>query len=532
MYKIMLADDEGIVIDSLKFILEKEFGKECEIKFAKTGRSVIELADKFRPDIAIMDIQMPGINGIDAMKEIRFGNKEVIFIVMSAYDKFDYAAEAIKLGVLDYITKPMEKKKIISVVKRAMEIIDRERAKRSNDLMVMEKLEMVLPMLESGLIYSIFLQDKFSNEALNYKTILGIKEEYGYMMSVVCGDRDEDSNLTNAIGTGVRLQNHYAELRSYLKDYCDGIVGNVMSNKVAVLVPYADSQMDYSQRNELIEKTREFASMLQRKLGVDFKIGIGGVKEFAKLNESYDEALVALVNGSGRVAHADDLSIRCGYEENYPVDIENKLFESVEKGDYVGAGNFSAQFFSWMEENFPDSVMDIRLKILEFVLYSERILYIKGGIVYEFKSRSDYLPSVLNTEDTQELKKWFIDKIVDITKRIGNSRTVKSESLIEKAEAFINRNYMKELSLDDISRYCNISSYYFSKLFKQETGENYVEYLNRVRIENAKKMLSDSDVSIKEICYSVGFSDPNYFSRAFKKYEGVTPSEFKETRNE
>ena len=284
MYKIMLADDEGIVIDSLRFILEKEFGKECIIEHAKTGRSVIELAENFRPDIAVMDIQMPGINGIDAMKEIRQNNKDVIFIVMSAYDKFDYATEAIKLGVLDYITKPMEKNKIISVVKRAMDIIDKERAKRSNDLMVMEKLEMVIPMLESGLIYSIFLQDKFSEEALNYKTILGIKEEYGYMMSVVCGDRDEESNLTNAVGTGVRLQNHYSELRSYLKDFCGGIVGNIMSNKVAVLVPYETAEMDYSERNALIEKTREFTRMLARKLGVDFKIGIGGVKEFGKMN--------------------------------------------------------------------------------------------------------------------------------------------------------------------------------------------------------------------------------------------------------
>ena len=528
MYKIMLADDEGIVIDSLKFILEKEFGKECVIEYAKTGRSVIELAENFRPDIAVMDIQMPGINGIDAMREIRSNNKDIIFIVMSAYDKFDYATEAIKLGVLDYITKPMEKNRIISVVKRAMEIIDRERTKRSNDLMVMEKLEMVIPMLESGLIYSIFLQDKFSEEALNYKTILGIKEEYGYMMSVVCGDRDGESNLTNAVGTGVRLQNHYAELRAYLKDFCGGIVGNVMSNKVAVLVPYESSEMEYAKRNELIEKTREFAGMLQRKLGVDFKIGIGGVKEFSKMNESYDEALVALVNGSGRVAHADDLDIRCGYEENYPINIENKLFEMVEKGDYAGAGNAAGQFFSWMEDNFSDSLMDIRLKILEFVLYAERILYVKGGHVYEFKSRTDYLPSVLNTDSLEDLRKWFIDKIIDITQKVENNKTDKSESLIEKAEAFINRNYMKDLSLEDISRYCNISSYYFSKLFKQETGENYVEYLNKVRIGNAKKMLSDSDASIKEICYSVGFSDPNYFSRAFKKYEGVTPSEFKD----
>lgn len=73
-YKVMLADDEGIVIDSLKFIIEKEFGELCTIEFAKTGRSVIELAENFRPDIAIMDIQMPGINGIEAMREIRETN--------------------------------------------------------------------------------------------------------------------------------------------------------------------------------------------------------------------------------------------------------------------------------------------------------------------------------------------------------------------------------------------------------------------------------------------------------------------------
>ena len=528
MYKIMIADDEGIVIDSLKFILEKEFGNECEIEFAKTGRSVIELAETFRPDISIMDIQMPGINGIDAMKEIRRNNKDVIFIVMSAYDKFDYAAEAIKLGALEYVTKPMEKHKILAVVKRAMEIIDKERTKRSNDLLVMEKLEMVIPMLESGLIYSIFLQDKFSLEALNYKNILGIKEDYGYMMSVACGDRDEESNLTNAVGSSVKMQNHYAELRAYIKDFCGGIVGNVMSNKVAVLVPYAQKEMDLAERNSLIEKTREFTRQLQKKLGVDFKIGIGGVKEFSRMNESHDEALKALVNGNGRVAHADDLELRCEYEENYPVETEKKMFEMVEKGDYVQAQAAGSEFFDWMTENFSDSIMDIRLKVLEFILYSERILYVKGGRTYEFKSRTDYIPTVMGTEDLKELKTWFLNKLTDICHKVENNKTDKSETLIDKAMFFIKNNYMKDISLDDVSSHCNISSYYFSKLFKQETGENYVEYLNKIRIENAKRLLSDTDTSIKEVCYSVGFSDPNYFSRAFKKYEGVSPTEFKD----
>lgn len=91
MYRIMLADDEGIVLDSLRMIIEENFPGECQIETAKTGRAVIELAETFRPDVAFMDIQMPGINGMEAIREIKKNNSSVEFIVLSAYDKFDYA---------------------------------------------------------------------------------------------------------------------------------------------------------------------------------------------------------------------------------------------------------------------------------------------------------------------------------------------------------------------------------------------------------------------------------------------------------
>ena len=257
MYKIMLADDEGIVIDSLRFIIEKEFGDSCQIEFAKTGRNVIELAEHFRPDIAFMDIQMPGINGIEAMKEIRRNNANTIFIVMSAYDKFDYAKEAINLGVLEYLNKPVEKSKIIEVLKKAMGMIDKERKKRSEELMIREKMETVVPIIENGLIYNLLFQEYFADDIENFKTLLEFQADYCYMSALVFGQDQVGNRMTNAIGTSVRVQDHYNEVREIVKGYFPCIMGSVMANKIAILIPAEKEDLNYNERIALIDKARE-----------------------------------------------------------------------------------------------------------------------------------------------------------------------------------------------------------------------------------------------------------------------------------
>ncbi len=529
MYKIMLADDEGIVIDSLKFIIEKEFGDICAVEYAKTGRSVIELAESFRPDIAIMDIQMPGINGIDAMKEIRQTNTNTVFIVMSAYDKFDYAKEAIKLGVLEYITKPMEKTKIVAALQKAMEMIDREKEKRSNELLVKEKLETVVPIIESGLIYNILLQEHFVEDIENYKTILGINQKYAYMIAVVCGDEQDGNHMTNAVGSGVKMQKHYQEVRESLKECFQGIVGTVLANKLAVLVPYERDTMDYNERIELIEKARELTRRMRKRIDISFRIGIGGAKEFHDMSESYSEALNALVATTGSVAHVDDLPIRCEYAGDYPIKLEKKLFAEIEDGEMNNAVASARSFFEWMEESHSN-IMDIRLKILEFALWAEHIAYEKGGMTYQLNSRADYLPQIMEMSDLTQLRKWFVDKVMQACQNILSKRTEKSNSIIGLAKDYIRNNYNKDISLDDVSRAVNISPYYFSKIFKENTGENFIEYLTNIRIDKAKELLGTTEYSMKEICSMVGYSDPNYFSRSFKKNVGVTPTEYKEGR--
>ena len=531
MYKIMLADDEGIVIDSLRFIIEKEFGRNCEIEFAKTGRSVIELAESFRPDIAIMDIQMPGINGIEAMKEIRQQNKNVIFIVMSAFDKFDYAQEAIKLGVMDYITKPMEKTRIVKVLRQAMEKVDQERSRRSNDLLVREKLETVVPVIENGLIYDVLFQEYFEEDINNYKTLLGIRQNYAYMAAVVCGDTQEGNHMTNAVGSSVRAQQHIQTIRMVLKEGFPGcIVGAMMGNKIAVLVPCDKSSIDYNQRIQLIENSRKLVRELRKRTDCLFRIGMGSVRDMGELPLSYQEGLESLVKTTGSVAHADDLPVGCRYEENYPAKLEKKLFAAVEKGEVDTTVNLAGQFYGWMLENYPGEQMSIRLKTLEFVLYAEHCAYDQGSMTYIFTDRRDYLPAVMGTEDMQELGRWFVDKLRGACQKILHKSKEKSGGLMEQAKDYINQNYHRDISLDDVSRRVGISPYYFSKIFKEDTGEGFIEYLTRIRLEKAKDLLATTEHSMKEICSMVGYGDPNYFSRSFKKNVGLTPTEYKENR--
>ena len=147
---------------------------------------------------------------------------------------------------------------------------------------------------------------------------------------------------------------------------------------------------------------------------------------------------------------------------------------------------------------------------------------------YHFLSRQDYLTSLLALNTMDEIQQWFINKIVSACRDVVSSKEKQGSSSVERAKAYIAERYNKDISLDDVSREMDISPYYFSKLFKEETGENFIEYLTSLRINKAKQLISGTDMSMKEICTEVGYADPNYFSRIFKKNVGVTPTEYKE----
>lgn len=529
MIRILICDDEGIVRESLKFIIQQSFQEECELAFAKNGRTAMELADVFRPDVVLMDIQMPGVNGIEAMRGIRAKYENIVFIVLTAYDKIEYTQSSIDIGVMAYLTKPIKRKELVETLQKAMRIVDRQKEKASYDLEIQEKLESVVPMIENGFVYSMLLEESYSENAFfRYQELLDIKEECGYAMVVECGDDFNGGKMSNAVGAGIKLQKHFVLFRETVKEAVSGILGALMANRVTVLIPCHKEDAAYEERVKIIDHVRSMVRSLEKQIGLKFKVGIGSVKPWKHISQSYREAMDTVLQGIGKVTHSGDLPVTCIYEEDYPDELERDLFEAVSRGDLNITKKLSVRFFRWMRGQSSGLNGSIRLKALEFVLWAERIAYMQGGMVYHYSVREGYLDTLMSFQTFQELEFWYVQKMQEACGHIEKKRQEKTDNIVEQAKEYIGRNYMGDLSLEDTARKLGISAYYLSKLFKESEGVNYIDYVTGLRMDNAKAQLSGTEKSVKEICLESGYADPNYFSRIFKKWTGVTPTEYRE----
>ena len=157
----------------------------------------------------------------------------------------------------------------------------------------------------------------------------------------------------------------------------------------------------------------------------------------------------------------------------------------------------------------------------------EYVAYKSGGLLYRFRDRGEYL-ELAEKEELGKVRSWFVQKAEAAAGNVAGQKKEYSNEAIEKAQEYIRHNYRKDLSLEEMSRQMDMSPYYFSKLFKEVTGSNFVEYVTGVRMKRARELLLEGGKSIKQICAEIGYSDPNYFSRIFKRYEGCTPTEFRE----
>ena len=525
MYKILIADDEGIELDALTFILEKSFPGQCAIETAKTGYDAVELAERFRPDIAVMDIRMPGINGMEAIQAIQATSPGILFIVLTAYDKFEYAKEAIRLSVFEFLTKPVNRLVFADVLRRAMGKVDSERKARNTALKTRERMENMLPVLENSFVYLLLMQSDDPAAYARLFDLLGIDSKYATVM-VLELTRMVDGDM---LDLNIKTSEGYSAIRGLIKESFPCVVGPAMATRIIVIRPAEEPENEYYERLLLIEQCRALAHRVEDRCGVECKLGIGPSVPLNRLCESYTQAVKALKHCKGIVSHFNDLPIASDYETGYPAEREKHLEEMVLRGDAQTAIADAEVFFQWMVERYPEHDMAIRLKVLEFVMRAEyNAFHEGGGLKYHFLDRDDYLPTVLATETFEELKVWFLRKIAESARNVSTKADEKANRVVAKARLFIDRNFNRDLTLEEVSREVHVSPYYFSKLFKEQTGDNFINYLTKKRVDTAKQLLADGRLNIKAICNEIGYNDPNYFSRLFKRFESVTPTEYRE----
>jgi two-component system response regulator YesN len=371
--------------------------------------------------------------------------------------------------------------------------------------------------------------DDHTLEMESFGKILNIDFGGGYVMTVEFAEEKGQDGPANKVGTSIRNQKLYPVLRDAVKESCTCIVGPVMLNRIISYVPCDCGDDEYELRIRALEIASDVYAKLKGISGsVEFYIGIG--KSYRNLGDaykSYEESLKAIGYASaGGVFHINDIPLERSFNKSYPENEEKLLLKNITSGETDACLVSFDHIFEWLRDAYGGSKRDIASGLAELVVLLGRIAKDYG--VYEpGSSGKDYLGEFMAIDDINVLKSWLKNRIRGICEEICNIREKKLSSIIVSAREYISNNYCRDITLEDVSREVNISPNYFSKLFKDETGSNFIDYLTTLRIDKAKKLLCDSKYVNKEICYQIGYSDPNYFSRIFKKIVGVTPTEYR-----
>ena len=516
MYKILLTENDQSVLDFLRDTIEKSFPQKCKIKTAGNGREAIQEAENFLPDLIFADIQTPGGCETNTILKIKERYPKIFFVLLFTDDKLYHAEKMLKLNNTEYLTKPVSAVGIKEVLYRAFTKIDKEKQNHNKDMGFKENSKW-----ENDFIYSIVFHESFGKEMLKYKTFLNLQAGGGYVMNIKFAVPVSRNRVKGRIDA-----HENTEIDLYVKktmrSICNCIVGPLMFSNIVVFIPENHSD-EYR-----LNIAEQIYSRLSEKLGIEIRIGIGSYQSaFDKFSQSYDEALKALRSVPLKVAYYEELPSEQIAKDDYPASLEKSFLEKCRNGEDMAKDVFS-DIFDWLVQTRGINSSDIKMKLLELVFMAERLAYTNEDMEGGFSEHSKDFETLEEIEGYREIKRWCMNRIAVAVNAMCVNKKNKAWNVTMTAKRFIDSNFHKDITLEDVAREVNLSTYYFSKLFKAEVGENFIDYLTHVRLDRAKELLENKSLSIKEICFTIGYADPNYFSRNFKKIVGVTPTEYRE----
>lgn len=534
--KVFLVEDEMVIRRGIKNSIDWEKEGYIFCGEASDGELAYPMIIKEKPDILITDIRMPFMDGLELCKLVKKELPNIKILILSGYDEFDYAKEAIRLGVTEYLLKPISSGKLLEALNGVSESIRRE--KEDKDL-VRKYMEEMRENTEDE-------KQKFFEQMIAGNLSMADALETGkkYEMNLSAGMYNlllfrftlgkENRKSGELLGEAEYAIEKLTERLEYVFEFQRGVEG-------WAFLLMADNEEQMSERVK--ELSKDLEEIMKNYSTIAYFGGVGQpVARLRELEESFREAERALAARFtmelNRIISVED--IRMAQNVDTLDDIEITSFGEIEKTRTMlekflnnGAEDEIDEFVDVYINELPEEnlksvlmrqyiIMDAYIVMMSFC---EKIEGIEGEMQAQSEELKNSMKTIQTLEEIKNYIRMLLKKIIGVRDTIRGRRY---SDIIEIAKDQIRKTYMSdEISLNTIAAEVGMSPSYFSSIFSKEMGKTFVEYLTEIRMDRAKELLMCSSMKTSEIGYEVGYKDPHYFSYIFKKTQNCTPKEFR-----
>jgi two-component system response regulator YesN len=527
MYRLLIADDEQLEREAIRFIVRENFPGVFEICEAANGREAVELACSFQPNLIFLDIKMPGINGLEAAAQINGILPECRMIIITAYHYFNYAKEALSLGMADYITKPAPVETVVAAVQRVMASFAEKHTKKQLDEERERRLKLITQYFEDDLLVLIaygemeekVIEEYFAGLSIQYQAFLAVVASISYPAA--------SAKVISEIEKRALKKQLVERVKSYFQKTGIHAFIRFIGPEVYILVLFDEYPDEYQSRVMGIQLFSDLKDDIMNELSIPLTVGIGNACNCVpEIYHAFLQAKSALhyETTSGSIISFGDIQ-KGNRQTIYPLAKEKRLHQSILQGELKSSLQLLDDLLDWIDGNTAQ-FETYRQKVYELLLVLTRETITNTSFT-EFDTDTKKLYQTISLlNQKEELGLFARDYISKQIVEINTMKTSRANALVSRVIEYMEQNYHKDLSLEEVAAFIQISPFYLSKIFKKTMGENFIDYLTGFRIQKAQELLADPLLTMKDICYQVGYKDPNYFARVFKKTCGVSPSEF------
>ncbi len=526
-YSVLLVDDEE---DVIQVIMKKLDWKNMGFRiagYARNGLEALEMAEDLQPDVVMTDIKMPYMDGLTLCRKLKEAYQKIKVIIFSGFDEFEYAKEAIRIEAAEYILKPINSVELREVFERIKNNLDRELDEQRNIDKLRSYYMDSLPLLQES-FYTALLDGQLPEKRIDQYIVnyqIDLKGPY-YVVTVLHISTSElehvpmDPFLMTVSVKKLAEEQLKDKWNSKTVTYLGEIVVISQLENVEEIIRFTDS-MDIICR------------LVRRVCNVRVTAGIGHVcSQIDQLQLSYLGAKNAV---SYRVLYGNTRAINIAEidpQENADVLWEESWIQRIQKKIKMGDKDsleFVIQEFIHKLANSKMSLQRYRILIMELIAEMYRFGNNNSiNMDKVFGDNIDIYSQVLQLETPEALGKWLTKSSRKMQSLVLNERQDTTKSFVTKAAEYVQEHYAdKELNIEAVCKYLNVSAAYFSTVFKKETGKTFINYLTDYRMQQAMELLVSKDEKTYIIAEQVGYAEPNYFSYVFKKQFGMSPSKYK-----